>query len=232
VCRALSTSSARLVRPARLAETAAYLALLPRVQLILLQRERDRWMAVPARRGDRRLRIEGPVDLLLPEDGLERFETVDARCDGRLFFHERRDPRRDPGIAAYLRAQLAQRGADGLPPQSATLARSGLTPEERDAYAWARDAVVEAERDSTELRLERALAHAGARFRSYAERDDSYVVTYDVDGSTHVSSVRREDLTVTTAGICLAGQDRRFDLASLVGVLREARRGGGLDDEW
>lgn len=245
ILRALSTSQAAFVRQAGLAEVAAYLRLFPAVRLVLAQQETSRrlrpeprptdappggwlqagrWLAVPAHQGDTRFHIEGPVSLLLAEEGLERFETVVARFDGRLFWYERRDPGRDPTIAAYLREQLSQTAENGLPPKPETLHKRGLSREERDAYTLAWAFLYQAARSQVELRLSEALAHAGAELRSYVERGDAYVVTYQVDGRQHVSTIRADDLSVMTAGICLAGQDRRFDLASLVGVLRQAGR--------
>ena len=49
----------------------------------------------------------------------------------------------------------------------------------------------------------------------------TYTVTFTVDGQTHRSTVHKNDLTVLVAGICLSGEDRKFDLQSLVGVIRE-----------
>ena len=179
-------------------------------------------MALPAQRGDTRLRIEDAVPVHLTEDGLERFETIIARFDGRVFWYERRDPGRDPSLAAYLREQLNV----GTRPDD--LHKANLSREEREAYAFARALIAQAEQDRVEGRLKNALDHAGASYRSHVERGDVFVITYEVDGRTHTSAIRRDDLTVETAGICLAGQDRRFDLTSLVGVLREARDTGRI----
>jgi hypothetical protein len=112
--------------------------------------------------------------------------------------------------------------------------RPALSPGQRLAYVLNFRRRVEAmlaaerakqldERTRDENRLREALEHSGARLRDFAERGGQYTVTYDVDGRRHVSTVRKGDLTVQTAGICLSGQDRDFDLASLIGVLRESR---------
>ena len=84
----------------------------------------------------------------------------------------------------------------------------------------------DAQRREPRRRIGEALAHGGASLRDLAEHGDTYRVTYDVNGSRHVSLVRKNDLTILSAGICLSGMDRQFDLASMVGVLREARRIG------
>jgi hypothetical protein len=221
--RAVSSREAEILRAASLAEVSRYLALFPAVRLILVRREKN-WLAVPAQEGDRRIRIDGLVPLRLAGAELAPFETVIARFDGDYFWYDRRDPARNPAIAEYLRAQLASRGANGLPPLPTDLHKPGLTREERAAYALVFQGVAEARRDPAERRLDEALAHAGAALTSFAARDGVYTVRYQVDGREHVSTVDQSDLTVTSAGICLAGQDRRFDLASLVSVLQEHSR--------
>jgi hypothetical protein len=243
VIRALSTSQAEFVRPANLGEIANYLALFPLVRLILLHSEQEgelrTWIARSAQQGDQRFNIAGPVPLRLAEEGMERFETVIARFDGHEFWYERRDSTRDPALAAYLREQLGKETSSGLPPKPEDLHKRGLSREERQAYGMFRSALEHAARDRTQERLSEALDHAGAKLISYLQREDVYVVRYTVDGRELVSTIHQDDLTVVSAGICLAGEDQHFDLTSLVGVLREASGGGqmlmvgenGLDED-
>lgn len=226
ILRAVSTSGAEFVCEASLGQVADYLALFPSLRLIVVRQQGNRWLSLPAQAGDRRFRIEGAVPLELAEEGLERFETVMSRFDGQRFWYERRDPSRDPAVAAYLRGQLSAAGPDGLPPEAHRLHKRGLSREERAAYDFLRRDIAEEMKNRVETRLSDALAHAGARYRSHSERPGVFVVRYDVDGRPHMSTVNREDLSVVTAGICLSGTDRSFDLASLVGVLREAHDTG------
>ena len=232
VLRSLSTSRAELIRQASLHETARYLALFPVVRLILLDSDAAggmrTWLANPAQTGDRRFRIEGPVPLRLAEEGLERFETVIARFDGHEFWYERRDPGRDPALAAYLREQLGTAAENGLPPKPEALRKRGLSREERQTYGMVRAAMEQAVRDTDEVRLSEALDHAGGKLASFVKRDEVFVVRYTVDGAEHVSTIQKDNLAVVSAGICLSGQDQHFDLASLVGVLREAADEGQM----
>lgn len=221
ILKPLALDRARVVARPSPMQIREYLELFPAVRLILAGHAEGRWLAMPALAGDSRFRIDGPVPVYLAA-GAEAFQQAVIRFDGQSFWFQEVDRRRNPAVAAYLREALAA----GTPP--ADLHKPTLTAEERAAYGWAYGALEAARRDRQEGRLREALAHAGAEMTSYVERGDSYTVTYSVDGRLHRSTVQRGDLTVLAAGICLAGEDRRFDLASLVGVLRQAERGRRL----
>src|SRR5205823_610120 len=114
----------------------------------------------------------------LVEEG-NLFETIEGRFDGARFWYAGPDERHDPTRAAYLRQALGQRTAPDK------LARPGLAPEERDAYAanfQACQATTAAGRRTLrEQRLRAALAHAGAELKEWIEHKDVYAVTYEVD---------------------------------------------------
>ena len=223
VFRPTSPTTAALVRPAGLAERQRYLDLLPLLRVVVCLRENDQWLAIPAHRGDTRFRIAGLLPVRLVEEA-QLFEVLATRFDGAQCWYDGPDPRRDPATAAYLRDALSRM----VEPEQ--LSRPGLTAEERAAYvlnyAPRRSAELAIQRDRVEERLRAAVSHAGAEFRDYQEQGDVYRVAYDVDGRRHVSVVGHRDLSVQVAGICLNGEDQRFDLQSLVGVLREAQDGG------
>jgi hypothetical protein len=225
VFRPTSHTAAQLVREAGLAERRRYLELFPAVRLIACFREQGVWMAAPAHRGDQRFQIEGLAPLRFASE-LQPLETVRARFDGGNFWFESIDPAADAAVAAYLRQKLKE-VAD--PNQ---LDRAGLSPEQKAAYAVHYLRLEEARRrmevEQTERKLREALRHAGAELVEYLERHDSYRVTFTVGGRRHVSAVGKQDLGVQVAGICLSGQDRQFDLTSLVGVIREAEGAGEI----
>jgi hypothetical protein len=206
---------AKLVRDATLAERQRYLDLFPRRPMILVRPDGRDWVGWPAHQADARFGRPAPVPVRLVEDA-QPFDRVEARFDGAQAWFDRPDERGDASSADYLRHALRAM----TPPDAVD--RPRLTAEERSAYRLAWEARREALRDRTEDRLRDALGHAGAELRGYVERADGYRVDFAVAGKRHVSVVDKADLTVQLAGVCLDGADRHFDLASLVGVLREA----------
>jgi hypothetical protein len=238
VFRPLSHTQARLIRTASLGERREYLRLFPVVRLLLCGRTDHGWLASAASFGDQRVHLDGLAPVLMVEDA-QQFDAICSRYDGGTFWFDEVDARRDPGAAAYLREAIAGRTAPD------ELLRKGTTAEERAAYEvefWrlfraehpelaAHDggkAAPQSGIDAVARRLATNLSHAGAQLVEYLERGDSYRVTYSVDGQRFTSSVNKADLTVQVAGICLSGEDQLFDLASLVGVLREGEQGYGL----
>jgi hypothetical protein len=222
VFRPISSAEAAFMRAATLAERRRYLDLFPRLRMILVSQHDEAWWASPAHAGDARFRIEHAVPIHLVEEA-QRFDGIEARFDGANFWFAAPDDASDAATARYLRDALSK-----LTPTD-QLARSGLTAQQRAAYDCCYriryEATEDARRGREEQRIQRALAHAGAELKEFVERHDVYTVSFEVDGRRHVSAVSKKDLSVQTAGICLSGEDEKFDLASLVGVLREADEG-------
>ncbi|MHC4877790.1 MAG: hypothetical protein ACYTGL_14945 [Planctomycetota bacterium] len=235
VFRPQSLSSARLIREATLQERRAYLERWPLLRMILCRRSNG-WLALPAE-AHSKIIIEGTPPVRLVESG-ELFQTVRVRFDGVTFWFDGVETRQDPTLAGWLRESLER----AIPAEQ--LHRSRLTSPMRRAYALElkrREQAVKVERhDRIEGQLRRSLAHSGARLQGFVEHADGYRVTWLSGGRQHVSSIDRDDLTVQVAGICLNGEDRNFDLGSLVGVVREAEQlhevveighaNGGMDE--
>jgi hypothetical protein len=226
VFRPTSHTEAMMVREATMAERRAYLDLFPRVLMVACSSDGRTASAVASNpSGDKLVEIAGRVAIHEAEE-VNLFDTIAARFDGTHFWFDALDAATDPAAAPWLRQALA----DMRDPRQ--LHRPGLVPGQRTAYLLnyrARlQAILNDQRARAEATLREALEHAGAELRDFADLDNQgiYRVSYDVDGRRHTSIVRKGDLTVQTAGICLSGQDRRFDLQSLVGVLREGATQG------
>ena len=234
-----STRRAKWLRAATLSEREKYLALLPAVRFIALERSGDIWHSLPAHAGDARFRLQGAAPVSGGANAnVQTFDCLVARFDGTHFWFERADARRSPAIAEYLRTSLA----DQIVPDA--LSKKGLKPEERAAYAFALYGPPAPETiapddaatvppslnplaaltnpNTPDGRLAQSLQHAGGRLVSWMDRGDAYTVTYQFGAQTHTSTVRADDLSIVTSGICLSGRDRDFDLTSLVGVMQEA----------
>lgn len=212
--------TAALVAPASHAQTDAYLKLFAAVRLYLVARLRGRtWLAYPGNEADARqrgLRVAPSAVRLVHE--ARQFEQIVARYDGALCWFDDVDTRADPRTAERLRAQLRE----CVP--AAQLNVPGLTPEARTAYAHATRRAPEfagyRRHEAAQARLRSALALGGGTLYDYADHGDYYQVDWRTrDGEPHTSAVAKHDLTVMSAGICLSGQDRDFDLQSLVGVV-------------
>lgn len=192
-------------------------------RLILLRPlNRHAWLAYPAESSsfERRVGTVRPVAVHLVRDGTP-FLRVTAGFDGAAFWFEGRDRRADPRLAEALRLAVAEYI------EPAALLRKGVTPEARAAYGIVfegmRRTAAERLAAHADRRLRTALGQGGGRLDSFVDRDDHWLVAWtDRDGDRQSSAIRKTDLTVISAGICLSGLDADFDLQSLVGVVAGA----------
>jgi len=199
-----------LVRQPSLAERTQYLNLFPPVRFVLAKQEDQIWYGIPLTQD----KVSGIVPIHFAEE-VQIFDVVQARFDGVTCWYEGSYEKVPLQNAQYLRESFTS----DLEPDKLNL--PGISQAERNSYlfAWTTNEAAKKSREEQKIRL--ALTRAGAEYRGHIERGDTYTIDYVVDGHNH-RSVISKNLDVQTSGICLSGQDRTFDLQSLVTVMRES----------
>jgi hypothetical protein len=210
--------TARFLREPTMIQKQRYLDLYPRFSFIVCNQGK-RVFGIPAHQFDSRIQIQGRVPILLTQE-VRLFDCIDVRWDGQNFWYDKPTSGRSVKFATELRDALAQEL------EAEKLEISGITSEERMAYQLAFIESIELRRDQKEERLKKAIERGGAEFISYVERGNTYTVEYFVNGARHRSVVDSDTLRVTSAGICLSGRDRDFDLQSLIGVVKQGEERG------
>jgi hypothetical protein len=212
LCRARDARHAEIVGEALPWQRGDYLALWPELRLVLLEPLRyGDWLALPYNASDaaQRFGLAGPVVVRLVEGG-QPFERIVGRVEGRTLWYDAPDRRADLAKAEVLRAALA----DGRDVGEI----AGLGEGERGAYVLLANRHAERRTDG---QLRAALEIGGASLVGYEMAGAMLRVTWERDGRRSVTLLT-PDLAVVSAGICLSGQDGHFDLASIVGVVRDA----------
>ena len=229
IFRPVSEGEAQLVEEAGLERIAEYLRLFPVMRLRLACKlQGSAWLADPSNEMDVRTRfgsqVVEPIILHLVTDGQE-FEQVLARNLSGAWWFEDVDRRSSPVESEGLREALRSFVAP------VELNLKGLTPEMRACYSLVfRREELERERKlkkeqrrlagRDEARLRTALRFGGGDLRGFRDRGEFWLVEWLArDGELHTSAISKSDLTVISAGICLSGEDQKFDLQSLVGVV-------------
>ncbi len=214
--------TAEFVEEPNLPQIAEYLQHLKPLRLRLAHVLRSQtWLAYPVNEADMQQRFGycKPVIVHLVAEGA-RFEVIVARTDGGAWWFDECDRRADPFVSEQLREHLKQ----VTPPQE--LHFKGITPEMRTVYdlaaQQAKEFAVLQQQQRDEKRLRKALQMGGGELQEYRDRKDHWVIEWTTaDGDRHTSAISKTDLTVISAGICLSGEDEKFDLQSLVGVVEQ-----------
>jgi len=206
-------------RPADMVEISEYMKHLKKVRVVLLNKGKELYQALPLKNNSLGLDPSIPVPVYLPSDYTETFEMAICGFDGANLWYYVRELINDPTKAEYLREQLEK----NVSPDR--IRYTGLILEEKMAYALLY-ALEEKKKELTvEGSLKKDIEHGGGQYVKFHERKDHFSVTYKVDGQQYTSYVAKDRAHhVLTAGICLSGGDQTFDLASLVSVLREGQK--------
>nr|WP_240038779.1 MULTISPECIES: hypothetical protein [Okeania] len=216
---------AKFVEEPNLPQLEEYFQLLKPLRLFLAcQLKGQKWLAYPTNESDAKQRFgfAKPIAVHIVTEGA-MFESIIARFDGSSWWFEDIDRRADPFVAEQLREAFKN-----ITPLKEVRFK-GITPEMKTVYDLVarqkEEFMKQMQQQRDEKQLREALEMGGGELQDFRDRSTYWQVEWVTrDGERHSSAIEKNDLTVVSAGICLSGGDRHFDLQSLVGVVKEGRR--------
>lgn len=214
----VNAKKARVVGPADMSEIEEYMKQLGKVRVVLVMKQQDMFMGIPDKTNNFGLGFNNLMPVYLCGDYPSDFDRVITRYDGANLWYERVDSGNDPAKGDYLRESMAKVVMPGK------IKFSGLTMEEKHAYALRLTFDKKLVEDQKKDQLKQDVEFAGGKFIGFMEKSDHFAITYTVEGQQFTTRVTKDPRRmVVSAGLCLNGNDRNFDLKSLVTVIREAQ---------
>jgi len=236
-----SKSSAMLVREANFDEIEQYFSKLPKLHMIVVD-IRD-WVSVGvplnASVVKQKIGLDGSAPVFLVKD-VEIFDDIRVAFDGVNFWFV------EPSFLTMDLLEQKETMRKKLNSNNLNAARVKVPKNLQVAWDVALQKRKEELEQTVEGKIQAALESTNAKLDSIVARGDIIEVKWiNNSGQPYTTCVKRDDLTVVTAGICMNDGHSRFDLKSLVSVVSQGEKknkifrvgnnphlGGPDDEEW
>lgn len=220
--KARNFKKAKVVGSADFIEVEEYLKMLTKIRVILVYKKDELYYGVPLKNNSAGFEVSELIPVYLTsDDNVGPFEKVICGFDGANLWYYQNDISADPARTEYLRESFDK----FVRPDK--IQYTGMTLEEKIAYTLRINLDKKARESLKEVLIQKDVEFAGGEFVKFIERNDHYSVTYKIGGQKYTSYVTKDESHhVLTAGVCLNGHDREYDLTSLITVLREGQRRG------
>lgn len=219
-----SNKKAKLVREAEIAEILQYKELLKRTYFILISRFKDNsWIAYPAYSQPFSVTFWQPKPTLIHfvEEG-QCFDTVKVSFNGQFLYDGHAFNSTTMEVKEHLISNLEKL----VEPQ--VLSVKNLSPEMKVAYSVILNSI---ERENPAKILEKKIKDIVMRndgkVHGLVEKKKSIVIRWtSAAGNVYNTEINTDSMFITSAGLCLDGDDRKFDFQALMGIVNQKERFG------
>jgi len=235
ILKPVSKTRAEIVEEVLPWQISEYLQLFPKLKVILADQLDDKWIAFPTYKKQyyQKYGIDGSIVVGLCE-AVQMFDHIDVRFDGINAWFEQNDASSDLELADKLRVFIKEYA------DVDSLNIKGITPEDKEVYTLLVEMLKkkdELERRKTLVgKIEWSLSRMGAELEEHYETGKNITVKWNSGHRSYRTVVEKGTLRIVSAGLCLSGGDKTFDLTSLVGVVHDAENKNavyvGHEDEW